>query len=347
MAMTLLVINFGSSSLKLAVFRKGECQLVIKRPKEHFEKLLREIFESFPIDVIAHRFVHGGIFDKPLIINSKKDLAPLKKILSLAPLHNPLSYKSIETCLSLFSAVNVAVFDTSFFHNLPMKAQKYALPKQMTEKYGIRRYGFHGLAHEALLKSVKWKRVITAHLGSGASMAAHLNGQPIDISMGFTPLEGLVMATRAGDVDPGLIAFLSQREDLEKVLNYESGLKGLSGHSDMAELIKTDSESVDIYCYRAQKYIGAYIAALGGLDVLVFSGGVGENAPFIRKELCPSWFGAQMDASLNKKVCNIEAGESFLVSSKNSSIKIYVVGSNENQMIALHAEKALRNSKRY
>lgn len=345
--MALLVVNFGSSSLKLSVFVKGESLFSLKGSRDQFTALLKRVHDEFDITTIAHRFVHGGSHDKPLLIKSQKDLLPLKKLLPLAPLHNPFCYEGIKKCLKFFAAINVAIFDTSFFHHLPFKSRIYALPEKITEKYGIRRYGFHGLAHEALLKSVKGKRVITVHLGSGASIAAHFAGKPIDISMGFTPLEGLVMSTRGGDIDPGIIAMLSHKEDVETILNHESGLKGLSGTSDMAFLVKEPSHknTVDIYCYRAQKYIGAYIAALGGLDTLVFSGGIGENCPLIRKELCPKWFGGKIDMRKNSKTKELTPGELVLISSSDSKIKIYAMGANENQMIAHHALQALKTNK--
>lgn len=334
-----LVINFGSSSVKLSLFVKGESILNASCMAHRFPHMIKRLAEEFTVDLVAHRFVHGGPHVEPYIIAEETDLSKLKELLPLDPLHNPLCYEGIEKARQFFPVRHVAVFDTAFFHDLPLKAATYALPPPLCKKYGIRRFGFHGLSHEAMARSVKSKKLITVHLGSGCSMAAIRSGKPLDTSMGFTPLEGLVMATRAGDLDPGLVLFLKDKVDLENLLHYKAGLLGLTGSRNMKQLLQKGSFALDLFCYRIEKYIGAYTAALQGLDTLIFSGGIGENNPQIRQKIIPTWLGARLDLKANRAAFSLVAGETRLISHRESAVAIYVMGCDENRRIyeAAHA----------
>jgi acetate kinase len=264
-------------------------------------KSLRQIF------CVGHRVVHGmEIFKKPVFID-KNILAKIRECAKLAPLHNPPAELAIEACLEALKDVpQVAVFDTAFHSSIPAHAFIYGLPYAWYERFGIRRYGFHGLSHEyvaeeaarILRKPLARLRLITCHLGNGCSITAIKHGRSVDTSMGFTPLEGVVMGTRPGDFDPAIILFLLKKKytigQIEDILNRRSGLLGLSGISnDMRDIIKAAKKNNprarlarDIFVYRIQKYIGAYIAVLDGLDALVFTGGVGENQGVIRSRIC-------------------------------------------------------------
>lgn len=270
------------------------------------------------ISVIGHRVVHGGFDLTKTTKITTNVFSEIKKLTDLAPLHNPSAIDGIASARRLFPrAQQVAAFDTAFFASMPVWTGMYALPYHLNAQYRIRRYGFHGLSHqyvataaaEQLGRPLDKLSLITCHLGSGASIAAILHGRPIDTSMGFTPLEGLVMGTRSGDIDPGLVTYLAQKEKLspaamERLLNHESGLKGMTGFSDMRDVLAAAglpvSESVprriytaqqrnraqlaiEVYVYRIQKYIGAYATILGGCDALVFTGAVGEQSEVIRE----------------------------------------------------------------
>ena len=248
----------------------------------------------------------------------------LEKLSTLAPLHNPVALELIRVCRRLCDddVVQIVVPDTAFFSTLPDIAKYYALPKKLYDQYNIRRYGFHGIAHQAMLRT--WfamqtddkigKRVISIQLGAGCSITASCNQKPVDTSMGFTPLEGLVMATRCGDVDAGVILYLQQQmqcsiDDLQRILNYESGLLGLSEESaDTRQLLLSKSSSatlaIDLYCYRIKKYVGAYLAVLGGVDAILFGGGAGENSWELREKILGGleWMGIKLNSKLNQAV---------------------------------------------
>ena len=270
---------------------------------------LKTLFHHLPVTpnqlaVIGHRVVHGGEeFTKPTIVN-KKVLGRLKKYNKLAPLHNPVNIAGIEACLKILPGVrNVAVFDTAYYRTLPSHAFVYPLPYSFYEREGIRRYGFHGISHEyvaleaakRLRRPLKKLKIITCHLGSGASITATKFGQAIDTSMGFTPLEGLEMSTRTGDLDPAIPLYLIRTlkyrpEEVDNILNKKSGLLGLTGKMDMREVLVAAKKgnrraelAVKIFVYRAQKYIGAYSAIMGGVDAIVFTAGIGERSETIRK----------------------------------------------------------------
>lgn len=308
--MKALVLNVGSSSIKYSVF-DGEKRILTGiferlRGNAQFSLSLRKIAgllarKRIRIDAVGHRVVHGGTIEKPCRITASL-LRKLEKVSELAPLHNPPQIRGIRTCRKLFSAPQVAVFDTAFHQAMPARAYTYAIPSGIAANYGIRRYGFHGtshkyVAHEAcrkVKKDIRKQKIITCHLGNGCSVTAIKNGKSIDTSMGFTPLEGLVMGTRSGDIDPAIVTFLMEkgfsRQKVYDILNHRSGLLGISGVSnDMRTVMKSKSKkaklAVDVFCYRAAKYIGAYAAALGGVDILVFTGGIGEHSLAIRKKI--------------------------------------------------------------
>ncbi|MGC1583576.1 MAG: acetate/propionate family kinase [Candidatus Acidiferrales bacterium] len=303
----------------------------------------------------GHRLVHGGPrYRDPQEINPEF-LLEIEKLVPLDPDHMPAAIAGIKFIAEKFPGLpQVACFDTAFHSSLPKVARMYALPRRLYDQ-GIFRYGFHGLSYEYVmseLRALEGKlangRVIIAHLGSGASMVAVKDGKSVDTSMGFTPLEGLVMSTRSGDVDPGALFYLLDQKKLSlremgTILNKESGLLGVSGASgDMRELLgKIDKDgpagdAVDLFCYRAKKYVGAYAAVLGGLDVLVFAGGIGENAPLIRQRICDGldFLGIRLDATGNE-------ANAASISSSDSRVRVRAIKTNEDLMIVRHVVSTL------
>jgi acetate kinase len=316
----LLIVNAGSSSLKASLFSPDPllcaAQFHFKNiqsqnpllsfKKNGAEKSLRydhslsieELFEilfselkGISLSVIGHRFVHGGELQSPYIVNNNEDLRPLQQLNFLAPLHNPFCIKGIENAFYHYALPQWVFFDTDFHRMLPDYAKTYGIPHALSKKYRIQRYGFHGIAHAFLWKSYvhakkrKTAKMITVHLGNGCSITAIKNGVSLDTSMGFSPLEGVVMATRSGDIDPSLIEFLckSEKKSVDEILhllNFESGLLGLCGIQDMKELIQAQEKNplaklaLEIFCYRIIKTIGAYVSVLEGIDVIIFSGGM-------------------------------------------------------------------------
>jgi acetate kinase len=310
MSSPILVINSGSTSLKYQLFSADLSQVQIAENFQNLKKgehlkvlktLLKEIKPFGLPQIIGHRVVHGGdIFKEPVIINST-NLSQLKELNDLAPLHNPLQVKVLEKLSQLIpSAQQVAVFDTSFFVDLPKRAKVYALPLKYYRQHNLRRFGFHGISHEYMLERAAFKlkrkakemNLITCHLGGGCSITAVKKGKPIDTSMGFTPLEGLVMMSRSGSIDPGILFYLNQKlkmsvSEINHLLNFESGIKGIFGKDDFYQLVQAvrqgkDSKAqlaFDIFLYQLEKYIGAYYAILGKIDALVFSGTIGTGLP--------------------------------------------------------------------
>jgi acetate kinase len=290
-----LVVNAGSSSVRLTSFRSQNRQDLHLEQEAVPEQALAQLGKP---DLCAHRVVHGG---EKLTAPTRIDAAvedEIARLAPLAPLHNPAALHWIKVAREVFGVPQVAVFDTAFFAQLPAAAATYALPRELCAQWGIRRFGFHGLAHQAMWRA--WcklrpelpdgGRVITLQLGSGCSAAAIDRGRPLDTSMGFSPLEGLMMATRAGDLDPGLLLQLGAQMNLEPILNHQSGLAGLAGHGgDMRAILAANDDAsrlaIDVYCHRVRKYIGAYLAVLGGADGIVFGGGVGEHASLIRERI--------------------------------------------------------------
>ena len=283
--MRILVVNAGSSSLKLRLLGPGD--------------VVESVWDALPaelpaVDVVAHRFVHGGKDFREAVVIDPTIEAALRTLIPLAPLHQPKSLDALAAVRGMLPhAVQVACFDTAFHSTLSEPAATYALPREWIAKYGLRRYGFHGLSHawasrRAAELAPSARRIVTCQLGAGASLCAVLDGVSVDTTMGFTPLEGLVMATRSGDVDPGLLMWLSTREpELADVLEHRSGLTGLTGTGDMRELLgRTDDDAqlaIEVYLHRLRKGIAAMAASLGGIDALVFTGGVGENSAEIRQ----------------------------------------------------------------
>jgi len=357
----ILVINSGSSSLRLALFeRQGDHFVEIR--SERFDTagkdqvpLLQTFMHTHRIDdtvVIAHRVVHGGArFNSATMVDAEV-MAQIEALAPLAPLHNPAALRLIRAVASLLPATvrQVAVFDTTFFHDLPAVARTYAIPAALSREHEIYRYGFHGLAHEYMWQqwckltgnTAQRARLITLQLGSGCSMAAIRDGQVLDTSMGFSPLEGLVMATRSGDLDPGILFYLQREagysiDELDTLLNKHSGLLGVSEHSaDMRELLAATDEAttlaLDIYVYRLRKYIGAYLNVLGGADAIVFGGGVGEHSSEIRARVLKDmgWCGIEMDKKNNDASIGIDG----CISPPRSRTEAWVIRVREELMVA-------------
>lgn len=317
------------------------------------------------VSVVAHRVVHGGEkFTEATLLNDEL-LAEMEKLNPLAPLHNPVIIAGIREMRKLFPAVpHVGVFDTAFHHTLPAYAFLYGLPYELYEKKAVRRYGFHGTSHnyvalraaEFLKRRPNELRLVSCHLGNGASMCAVNHGRSVDTTMGFTPLEGLIMGTRCGDLDPGVLAFLEREEKLsasksEELLNKKSGLLGLSGiSSDMREILKAADEgqqrallALKAYCYRVRKYIGAYVASMGGLDTVIFTGGVGQGSAVVRALVLQGL--ECMGITLDEK-CNREArgDEISRISDDDSKVTVLVVPTDEERMMAREALRALSRS---
>jgi acetate kinase len=314
----------------------------------------RGIVESLEdIQAVGHRVVHGAeSFQEPTIITDEV-LKTIKECAALAPLHNPANQLGIEVARrELPDAQQVAIFDTAFHQTLPDYAYQYAIPEKLYKDYKIRRYGFHGTSHayvskaaaDHLKKDVHNCNFITVHLGNGASMAAIKNGRSVDTSMGLTPLEGLVMGTRSGDLDPAIPFYLMKEAGLstnqiDRVLNKESGLKGLCGFNDMREIVSRAAAgdakaalALTIFCYRIKKYIGAYLAVLGEIDAVIFTAGIGENSETVRRLVCDglSGLGISLDNEKNQNA----AGEIVELQSETSQIKVLKVATNEELEIA-------------
>jgi len=305
------------------------------------------------VEAIGHRVVHGGErFQAPTRIDADV-VAAVRALVPLAPLHNPPNLLGIELCLELFPTVpQVAVFDTAFHQTMPPHAYRYALPHGLYTHHAVRRYGFHGSSHayvtrratEYLAQAPSALNLISLHLGNGASAAAVAGGRCVDTSMGMTPLEGLVMGTRCGDIDPALVFYIGRvagMDDaaIESLLNKESGLKGLCGANDMREVLRHmdagDAQArlaFEIYCYRIRKYIGAYAAALGRVDAVIFTAGIGENAPTVRARVCAGLetLDIRLDARKNASV----SGEIAEIQSTDSAVRLLVVRTNEEREIA-------------
>lgn len=310
------------------------------------------------IGAVGHRVVHGGERFTESCLVTPEVMLELRKLIELAPLHNPHNIRGINAAINGLPGVpNVAVFDTAFHHKMPEFAYVYPLPYILYREYRIRRYGFHGMNHhyvsrkgaELLGKSREELKMITCHLGNGASMTAVDHGISVDTSMGFTPLEGLMMGTRCGDIDPAIILHMIGREELSlheanTMLNKHSGLVGVSGiSSDMREIIQEMNNGVksaklafDIYTYRVKKYLGSYAAAMGGVDAVVFSAGIGENSAKVRAA-CVSgleFLGIKLDNDRN----NAAVGKEAIISSDDSTVKVVVVPANEELVIAIDTQ---------
>lgn len=306
------------------------------------------------IGAVGHRVVHGGEKFANSVVITDEVLAAIEECNDLAPLHNPANLIGINACQKLMPGTPmVAVFDTAFHQTMPEKAYLYGLPYEYYEKYAVRRYGFHGTSHSFVSKhaaeflglDLKASKIIVAHLGNGASISAVLNGECVDTSMGLTPLEGLVMGTRSGDMDPAIMEYIAKKENLDiagvmNVLNKKSGVLGVSNNlsSDFRDLEegmnsgnKYAKAAMEVFCYRVAKYIGSYVASMNGVDAIAFTAGIGENSGTVRKMVLSylGYLGITVDEEANKK-----RGEDLVISTADSKVKVAVIPTNEELAIA-------------
>jgi acetate kinase len=361
-----LILNPGSSSLRYALISaephtgdqvrgqkivSGVVESITDHARAASELFARTQWTAADFDVMALRVVQGGdVYHEPVEIDDSV-VANLVELEDLAPLHNASSVAVFKVFRQIFHNPGVAIFDSSFHHTIPATAYTYAIPDQLAAKYKIRRYGFHGISHHYLMlryaemtdTPVARTNIITLHLGGGCSATAIKNGESVDTSMGFTPLEGLVMGTRSGDLDPAVIGFLARKEnvsveEVERWLNTKSGLLGISGISQdmrvLTERATTDERArlaLDVFCYRARKYVGAYLAAVGGASAIVFSGGIGEGAPGIRQKICEGLesLGLELDPALN-----VNGKGRNRISREGSRLHAYVIPTDEGLMMA-------------
>ncbi len=389
--MKILVINAGSSSFKYqlidmtdeSVIAKGLCERIgtagnIKHKAadgrvyeaeypmpthmEAFDCLVYALTKSEAkvldsldeISAVGHRLVQGGDYYARSVVIDDDMLKTVENYNDLAPLHNPANLMGVRACAKALGddVPMVAVFDTAFHQTMPKKAYIYPIPYEYYEKYGIRRYGFHGTSHrfvsdrcaQLMGKDIKDLKIITCHLGNGCSIAAIENGESIDTSMGFTPLDGFTMGTRSGNLDPSILTFIAEKENLtpaqvNDILNKKSGMLGVSGVSndnrDLSAAAESGNEraqlAIDIQRYQIAKYIGSYMAAMNGADAIVFTGGIGENDSALREEVCAHLGFAGVEISNDK---NKIRGEETLISTDNSKIAVYVIPTNEELVIA-------------
>ena len=390
--MKILVLNCGSSSIKYALYNmddksvmtsggaervgldgafvkvklpNGEKKTVMHDIPEHTEgvkfifSLLTDpeigvIKDLNEIDAVGHRMVHGDEkFNKSVVLTDEV-LKTFEECIDLAPLHNPANLKGVKAVSELMPGLpQVGVFDTAFHQTMPAHSYLYAIPYELYEKYGVRRYGFHGTSHRYVSKRVcdflgvnpADKKVITCHIGNGGSIAAVDGGKCVDTSMGLTPLEGLMMGTRSGDIDGGAITFLEKKlgldaDGMSNLLNKKSGVLGITGiSSDMREIESANDEgneraklALDMYSYRIKKYVGAYAAAMGGCDIIVFTAGVGENQASMREDVCKNmeYMGVKLDVEKNKTI----RGEEAIISTPDSKVTVCVIPTDEELMIA-------------
>ncbi len=380
MTSTVLVLNAGSSSLKyqviepdsgksLAIGTVGQIGEPSSIVTDH-GAALRVAFEELSEDgidlqacglvAVGHRVVHGGaVFYRPTVVDDAV-IAELEQVSTLAPLHNPPAIQGIEVARKMLPGVpHVAVFDTAFFHNLPAAAATYAIDRELGEKWHVRRYGFHGTSHRYVSEQAAkflgkpWESLnqIVLHLGNGASASAIAGGRPVDTSMGLTPLEGLVMGTRSGDIDASIVGYLHREaemsvDDIESMLNQHSGMLGLAGERDfrrLQQMIESGDSSAqlayDVFVHRLRKYIGAYLAVLGRTDVVTFTAGVGENAAAVRLDALQGLeqLGIEIDAQRNAQ--SVKGARR--ISTDNSRIAVLVVPTNEELAIARDCMRAI------
>ena len=305
------------------------------------------------VEAIGHRVLHGGSKITQSVIINDEVISVIDECCDLGPLHNPANLMGIRACMKLMPGKpNVAVFDTAFHQTMPPKAYRYAIPTKYYEKYAVRKYGFHGTSHSFVSKeTIKYlgldrdnSKVIVCHLGNGASISAVENGKCVDTSMGLTPLEGLIMGTRSGDLDPAVLEFVCKKENIDvkemvRILNKESGVMALSNglssdFRDLEEAMDNGNEAaklaIDAFCYRVAKYVGSYVAAMNGVDAIAFTGGIGENADVVRAKVLSylGYLGIKMDPEMNKK-----RGENFVLSTEDSRVKVAVIPTNEELAI--------------
>lgn len=384
--MNILIINVGSSSIKTSIYDTDSEELLyymkvsdllttpivkisdgeeIKLKENGHDYALNYVFNQvsqskIPFQAIAHRIVHGGSKFLETVKLDSEILSELANISHLAPLHNPNNLKGIEIAMRLLKEKpHYGVFDTAFHATIPNRAIHYAIPKKWRDELGVRRYGFHGMSHqyvskraaEILEEDIQNLKLITCHLGNGCSISAIEYGRSVETSMGFTPLEGLVMGTRSGDIDAGVLNFIAKEEGIsldkvEKKLNKESGLKGLSNlTNDMRTIIENASNgdencrlAIHVFSHRLRKYIGAYSAVMGGVDGIVFTGGIGENSAYIRHRACQrlDYLGAKIDEDKNRDFAN---NEGFIFSDITSRVKLLAIPTNEELEMANEVRK--------
>ena len=398
--MKILVLNCGSSSIKYALYNMDDKSVMtsggaervgldeafvkVKMPDGTKKKVMHDIPEHTEgvkfifslltdpeigviksldeIDAVGHRMVHGGEkFNKSVVLNDEV-LKTFEACIDLAPLHNPANLKGVKAVSELMPGLpQVGVFDTAFHQTMPAHSYLYAIPYDLYEKYGVRRYGFHGTSHRYVSQRVceflgvdyNTKKIITCHIGNGGSVAAVENGKCVDTSMGLTPLEGLMMGTRSGDIDGGAITFLEKKlgldaDGMSNLLNKKSGVLGITGiSSDMREIddaIAAGNElaklALDMYNYRIKKYVGAYAAAMGGCDIIVFTAGVGENQSEMREAVCENmeYMGVKIDKEKNKGIRGVEA----VISAPDSKVTVCVIPTDEELMIATDTMNLLK-----
>ena len=385
--MKFLILNAGSSSLKFRLYQMPEFNLIVKGVCEriglkegfvdyyfnnerqrfmcdfsnHIEALNKAIFMMCEselkvvdslgeIDLVGHMFVNGGTMDKPCYAN-ESIINELKQNIDYAPVHMPNNIAVLESSMSIFKDVpNMIYFDTHFHSTMPPKAYTYAINTNYTQKYNIRKFGFHGSSHEYMSSKVleynkKAKKIITCHLGNGCSISAILDGKCVDTTMGFTPLEGIIMGTRSGSVDPSIVGFICKKynmspDEVNTMLNEQSGLKGICGFSDLrdieAGITKGDENcalALEMYAYSIAKHIGAFIVTLHGLDALAFGGGVGENSYLVRQKILEylDFLGIEYDGRLNKKINRMSDKR---ISKQKSQVDIYVISISEEYIVA-------------
>ena len=381
--MNVLVINFGSSSAKYALFDEFEEILIQGKrerlgndPEKHtetHEEAVAAIFEAVGdhrVDAVGHRVVHGGSEINQSRQVDQMVLDVIEKHIPDAPMHNPFAKAAIESAQTIFPSVpHVAVFDTAFHASMPRRATTYAIDQDVAERHGIRRFGFHGISHEYaagiaadfLGRPLNELRLITLHLGNGASASAVEFGRSTETSMGNTPLEGLVMGTRSGDVDAGVLLSLLRSgefsvEDLDDLLNNKSGLLGLAGESnDLREIEQAASEgddkarlAINVFAHRARKYIGAYAAAMGGVDAIVFTGGIGENSASMRRRILQrlEFLGAVLDEDRNQDATVHYDRDHAFITTAHSRVDAIVVKTNEELMIARETQRVIDTAER-
>lgn len=387
--MKILVVNCGSSSLKFQlidseteqvaasgncerigldgdlIYKVGDSKTTTEVDLPDHEVAIKKVLDTLldeeigvlksldEIGAIGHRMVHGGEKFSSSVVITEDIIKQIESCNDLAPLHNPANILGVRACQEVMPGKpNVAVFDTAFHQTMPAKAYLYALPKEYYEKYGVRRYGFHGTSHSFVSKrlaelaglDINNSKMIVCHIGSGASISAIKDGKSVDTSMGMTPLEGLVMGTRSGDMDPAIAEYICQKENISieeftTVLNKESGALGLSGVSnDFRDLVQAAEEgnqgainALDVMVYRVTKYIGAYFVALGGVDAIALTAGVGENNLAIRGRILENL--SALGIKLNKEA-NTVRGEEIMLSTEDSDVQVWVVPTNEELAIA-------------
>ena len=390
--MKVLVLNSGSSSLKFQLFEMPEQKVLSKGLVERIgeecgkfssgdfnieqkienHKQALELITDYLLDeknnliqskkdikIIGHRVVHGGNkFVQPVII-SKEVKEKIRELFPLAPLHNPANLTGIETAEKIFpNATQIGIFDTAFHQSIPLENHKYAIPEKFY-KEGIRKYGFHGISHKYVSEkaieklSKKHSKLITLHLGNGASATAILNGKSFDTSMGFGPMNGLIMGTRSGDIDQSIIFYLNEQgyelSEIKNILNKKSGMSTLAGSNDLRDIEKQANEgnskaqtALKMYANAIKKYIGDFTAKMNGFDALVFTAGIGENSIIVRKSVCDNmeFFGIKINDEKNQKPKNFN-GE---IHHKDSKVKIYVIPTNEELEIAKQSFELINNS---